>query len=319
MTTPPSTNAAPKWPHRVALCASILTWPLVFLGGLVTTYKVGMAVPDWPTTFGANMLLYDFMNAPPGVQLEHTHRLLGVAVGLACLVLCVVLVWKGPRPAIKALGVAALIGVSLQGLLGGLRVTRNSQVLAAVHGATGQYFFGLMVAIVVVTGSVWLGATTPRPDTLRLRRRTLATLGMLLVVVPLGAIVRHFGSHMAIGGHLLLALMVLGHAIALVVKIERSKVIVPELVPSSRALGASILLQFAAGVVALVLLWPLDPARVRFDALQVLVRTFHQANGALLLGAAIVMTLRAHRAFAPAAGRLEGIVPTSSRDLEVVA
>ena len=53
----------------------------------MTTYRVGLAVPDWPTTFGDNMFLYDFWNAPFGVRIEHAHRLYGAAVGLATVLL----------------------------------------------------------------------------------------------------------------------------------------------------------------------------------------------------------------------------------------
>lgn len=307
-----------KWPHRVAIAAACLTWPLLFLGGLVTTLQVGMAVPDWPTTFGVNMFLYNFLNDSIGVQLEHSHRLLGAAVGLACVALCATLLWRDPRRWVKVLGVLALAGVIAQGVVGGTRVTQNSQTLAALHGVTGQYFLGLMVAIAVVTGRVWAETSSPRPDERRLRRNALATLAALVVVVPLGAIVRHFGSHMAIGGHLLLALMVLGHAIALVVKIEKSRVQAPELVPSSRALGLLIVAQVLLGVAALVALWPLDPSRIRHDALQVIIRTGHQANGGLLMGAAVVLWLRAVRTFAPVAGPSQASVPSSPRDLEVV-
>ena len=38
----------------------------------MTTYRVGMAVPDWPTTFGINMFLYDLLGPPWGVFVEHT-------------------------------------------------------------------------------------------------------------------------------------------------------------------------------------------------------------------------------------------------------
>src|SRR5262245_38586844 len=72
-------------PHRVALVAAAMTWPLLLVGGSVTVYRVGMAVPDWPTTFGMNMFLYRFWNAAWGVQVEHTHRLFGAAVGVACI------------------------------------------------------------------------------------------------------------------------------------------------------------------------------------------------------------------------------------------
>ncbi len=64
----------------------LFTLPLLYVGGSVTTYRVGLAVPDWPQTFGINMFLYDFWNAPFGVRVEHTHRLYGAAVGLATVV-----------------------------------------------------------------------------------------------------------------------------------------------------------------------------------------------------------------------------------------
>src|SRR5436305_12713818 len=76
-----------RGPHYVAVFAAVFTWPLLLVGGSVTVYRVGMAVPDWPTTFGINMFLYDFVNAPWGVYLEHSHRLFGAAVGLTCVVL----------------------------------------------------------------------------------------------------------------------------------------------------------------------------------------------------------------------------------------
>src|SRR3954453_21906471 len=127
-------------PHWMALFAAVFTLPLLFIGGSVTTYRVGMAVPDWPTTFGINMFLYDFWNAPFGVQVEHTHRLYGAAVGLATIGLMVWFLAFESRRWMKALGVAALFAVIVQGVLGGTRVTQVSTFLAAVHGSTGQAF-----------------------------------------------------------------------------------------------------------------------------------------------------------------------------------
>src|SRR5438445_7066802 len=94
MTIPPETqhSGTPALRHSgtqhfVAVLAAVFTWPLIFVGGLVTTYRVGMAVPDWPTTFGMNMFLYRFWEAAWGVFIEHGHRLYGAAVGLATIVL----------------------------------------------------------------------------------------------------------------------------------------------------------------------------------------------------------------------------------------
>ena len=76
----------------------------------MTTYRVGLAVPDWPTTFGINMFLYNFWNAPFGVRVEHTHRLYGAAVGLATIVLAGWLSCFERRRWMKALGFARALG-----------------------------------------------------------------------------------------------------------------------------------------------------------------------------------------------------------------
>src|SRR5262249_46845306 len=141
-----------RGPHWIALAATVFTLPLLYVGGSVTTYRVGLAVPDWPTTFGINMFLYDFWNAPFGVRVEHTHRLYGAAVGLCTLLLAGWFLLFERRGWMKALGVIALAVVVFQGILGGTRVTEVSTFLAAVHGTTGQAFFGLMVALCVLTG-----------------------------------------------------------------------------------------------------------------------------------------------------------------------
>ena len=69
-----------------------------------------MAVPDWPTTFGINMFLYNFWNAPFGVRVEHAHRLYGAAVGLATIVLTAWFLAFERRRWMKVLGVVALAG-----------------------------------------------------------------------------------------------------------------------------------------------------------------------------------------------------------------
>ena len=61
------------------------TFPLIWVGGLVTTYDAGMAVPDWPTTYGYNLFLYPWQtwfSGPWDLFIEHGHRLFGAAVGM---------------------------------------------------------------------------------------------------------------------------------------------------------------------------------------------------------------------------------------------
>src|SRR3954454_25320426 len=166
-------------PHWMALFAAVFPLPLLFVGGSVTTYRVGMAVPDWPTTFGINMFLYDFWNAPFGVQVEHTHRLYGAAVGLATIGLMAWFLAFESRRWMKVLGVVAVVAVIVQGVLGGTRVTQVSTFLAAVHGFTGQAFFALMVALCVMTGREWQAGAPPVAAPDHLRRRATVLLGML--------------------------------------------------------------------------------------------------------------------------------------------
>ena len=177
----PAAAAGPyrRGPFWIALFATVFTLPLLFVGGSVTTYRVGLAVPDWPTTFGDNMFVYDFWNAPFGVRIEHAHRLYGAAVGLATLVLAGWFLAFERRAWIKWLGVLAVVAVIVQGILGGTRVTEVSTLLAAVHGCMGQAFFGLLVTLCVVTGRRWSKAGPPVVDSERLRHELLINLGLV--------------------------------------------------------------------------------------------------------------------------------------------
>src|SRR5688572_13709785 len=58
----PAAPPAPpgRWLHRWAVLIVALVWPLIWVGGQVTTYDAGMAVPDWPGTYGYNLFLYPY-------------------------------------------------------------------------------------------------------------------------------------------------------------------------------------------------------------------------------------------------------------------
>ncbi len=289
-------NAKPRPLIRaIALLAAAMTLPLLYVGGSVTTYKVGMAVPDWPTTFHENMFTYNFWRAPFGVQVEHVHRLYGAAVGLATLVLSVALLAFEPRRWLKVLGVVALVAVSGQGYLGGLRVNLNSTVLAAVHGCVGQAFFGLLVAICVFAGSDWNTAEGRTGDPANIRSRAMIGLWMIYGQILAGSWLRHFATPTALWVHSALAVVVVIYSgwLTRVVKAHRAEV--PRLVGPARLLSVVAGIQILLGVVALVLLWPLDGTARPVPALQAAIRTGHQTNGALLFAVSIVLTLRSFR------------------------
>jgi cytochrome c oxidase assembly protein subunit 15 len=87
--------------NRLAQAAVCAVFGLIFVGGLVTSWQAGMAVPDWPLSFGSLNPDGWWANFP--VRLEHGHRLLAAFVGLFVGVLCAA-VWGNFR----ALGFAAL-------------------------------------------------------------------------------------------------------------------------------------------------------------------------------------------------------------------
>jgi len=221
-------------------------------------------------------------------------------VGLSTVILAAWFLVAERRRSMKWLGVLALLAVIGQGVLGGTRVTRNSTMLAALHGITGQAFFALMVALCVLTGRDWLEAAGRRPDPAHLRRRALVTLALVASQIVAGAWLRHFPSPAALAAHAVLAAAVWGHAAMLAWRVERRKAESPALTASSRAMALAVTAQVALGVAAWWMLRPIDGTPRMVTIVQAMVRTGHQANGALLLAAAVVLTLRASRHLAPA-------------------
>lgn len=189
----------------------------------MTTYDAGMAVPDWPTTYGYNMFLYPistWVSGPWDLFIEHGHRLLGSLAGLVTIALNLA-IWRfDDRPWMKTVGVTALLLVVSQGLLGGLRVRMNSTDFARAHGCTGPLFFATCVSICVMTSRFWRQSTTERFVSGLDRKSVLS--GWMLVALAylqlvLGAHLRHPGvtwSPMQFRGvvvfHVILAIVLLG-------------------------------------------------------------------------------------------------------------
>jgi cytochrome c oxidase assembly protein subunit 15 len=219
------------WPHRLAVVLACATFPLVWVGGLVTTTDAGMAVPDWPNTYGYNLFLYPWqtwLSAPWDLFVEHGHRLLAATVGLITIGLVIVLFRVEHRRWLRGLGIAALALVIFQGVLGGMRVLMDERTLAMLHGMTGPLFFAVAVALVVFTSHTWLRAANSGSQEIEQgggHIRVLATATALLVYlqIVLGAVLRHVpvdsqaGTFMlAVHFHLFLAGVLVLHIAALV-------------------------------------------------------------------------------------------------------
>ena len=118
-------DARSPWVFRWAMLVTLLTFPLIWLGGLVTTHDAGMAVPDWPGTYGYNLFLYPlsaWVYGPFDLFVEHGHRLLASIVGLFAIGLYVVAYWTESRRWMVWTCFLFLTAIIAQGVLGGVRV-----------------------------------------------------------------------------------------------------------------------------------------------------------------------------------------------------
>src|SRR3954466_13823819 len=149
-----------KWLNRFAWLTCAATLLLICSGGMVTSKNVGLAVPDWPTTFGYNMFLFPVSNWVGGILVEHPHRLLGSLVGFLTIILAVWLWLRDERRWVRSLGMIAVAGVILQGILGGLRVTMMKDQIGIFHACVAQAFLGLLVFIALVTTKFWASLPT---------------------------------------------------------------------------------------------------------------------------------------------------------------
>jgi heme a synthase len=194
---------APKnsWLHCYAVLTALATFSLVWVGGLVTSHGAGMAVPDWPTTYGYNMFFFPFSKWVGGIFYEHSHRLVASAVGLLTVILTTWLWMTEQRRWLRWLGGIALVAVILQGSLGGLRVTQMKDVIGVFHATFAQLFLGLVCAIALFTSRWWIeaGANQIPNDVARVLRSAFGFVtGLLLLQLILGASMRHQHAGLAI-------------------------------------------------------------------------------------------------------------------------
>jgi cytochrome c oxidase assembly protein subunit 15 len=304
--------AAPaNWVGAFAVVGAVATFFLVIAGGLVTSYEAGLAVVDWPNSYGYNMFLYPLSKMTGGIYYEHAHRLFGSLVGLATLVLAGLVFSSKRHRFARPLAVAATVAVVVQGILGGLRVTGRftmsaspemtapNLTLAVVHGVAGQVFFALMVALAVVLSTAWATpGTISRTRIPGMGVRTLSSLlvAMIVLQVFLGAVLRHTAAWLML--HIILAVVVFTVAIACGTVVLGEFQELRILRRTAMFLIVGIIVQMVLGVGAL-LVTRSPAARPGLDVLEVAVATAHQAAGALLLACTVLIALWTRRVASP--------------------
>ena len=311
-------------PHRLAWLLAFFTFQLIWIGGSVTMYGAGMAVPDWPNTYGYNLFLYPLRSwlRVWDVFLEDSHRLVGASVGLITIAMAASLWLLDRRGWMRTLGLVTLAGVIFQGVLGGLRVVGNDLFLAKVHGCTAPLFFTLCGSLVVFTSSAWcaaeagpanLGSADLGPDR-RASCRCCGWFGLIASVaiylqIVAGANLRHFPPDADTGRFILWVWL---HVLGAVTIFIAGMVLLgltffrprsgPRLRCRARILALLILVQVSLGLATWVTkygfprwfqeyLWAAPYTVAAKDWPQAFSVTAHTGAGSLCLAAAISLTL----------------------------
>ncbi|MCS7089314.1 MAG: COX15/CtaA family protein [Verrucomicrobiota bacterium] len=158
--------------HRFAVLTACAVLGLIGAGGLVTSHGAGLAVPDWPNTYGYNLFFFPISHWIGGIFYEHTHRLWGAVVGFLTLVLAVWMQGAPARPWLRS-GGAILLGIAL--IVAALAPSRwQDAVVLSVVGAAA-----------LVGGRFWPRC---RPQPARLRWLSLSALGLVILQGVLGGL-----------------------------------------------------------------------------------------------------------------------------------
>ncbi len=280
--------------HRLAIAMMCLTASLVFVGGSVTSNDAGMAVLDWPTTNGENMITYHPRHWVNGEDIffEHSHRLLGAFVGVVMIALALLTQVRDNRTAVRVLGWAMLAGVIAQGVMGGYRVLNDSINLAVIHGCFAHLFFSSTVLMVMLTSRIWQSNPGPQGFSPGLRRFSVISAATVYGQIIAGAIYRHFGHSLAyhVIGACLATLVISGMVLWISGQYHER----PLHLRLTKWLGGFLMLQLMLGVAAYVSILEYDAAR-NATFVEWFVPSLHVVIGSGILGLSVGLVVSIFR------------------------
>jgi cytochrome c oxidase assembly protein subunit 15 len=291
-----TTKQYSPWLHRYAIFVAICTFLLIIAGALVTSNDAGLSVPDWPTSFGS----FRMPRMVGGIKFEHGHRMIAGTVGILTIILALALWIKDSRRWVKWIGGAAVLAVLTQALLGGITVLFYLPVaISTSHATLAQIFFCLAASLAFFTRADWRWDEPKLEDasTPSLRHLTVATTGVILVQLILGAVYRHSREGVVaphVVGACVVAMLVAWVVTRTVIKFSQ----VRALLRPAMLLGALVIIQLSLGIGAYIVKMadrnapqPLPPV--------VNMTTAHLAVGALVLVTSLYLTYQTHRFLAP--------------------
>jgi heme a synthase len=280
--------------HVFAVVTAVVSLAPIGLGSLVTTLGAGMAFPDWPTSDGQGMLAYPWLHSTGDKFVEHGHRLAGMLVGV-CAVGLFVAAWIGRSSSNVRLAVLmVLVGVIVQGLLGGLRVRLDRQVVAFGHSVFGCLVFVGLWMVSSATSRNW---TTISRQVLDSRR--LVILAWIYPVCSLtqyviGGVIRHFGG--LVDAHLIGAVLVFLLSVAVVMCSFRG--VYGDLRSRALLVGMAVSGQILIGLAVWLTKFgfaPVGLVAVQHSLAQVVARSLHTVIGMVVVATAVSWTVTVFR------------------------
>ena len=260
-----------------------MTLFLIFVGGMVTSTGSGLAVPDWPLSYGTLF--------PPmvgGVFYEHGHRMVAALVGVLMLCLAIWLGVAEKRRWVRTLSFYAFAAVVAQGLLGGLTVLFFLPTpISVFHGVLAQTFFVLTI-LIAYSQSLERRSTemqTRETDPIALRLSMLLSFFVYAQLI-LGALMRHTDPGLAIPNFLLF-IHLLGAVVIVVAALCLNVACIRVYKKKSNIRGTLYLLDL---LILAQLLLGLSAVLTRQS---VVITSFHVVTGAAVLGASVLLVLRA--------------------------
>lgn len=280
--------------HRFAVFTAACTFLLLIAGALVTSNDAGLAVPDWPLSYGTLF--------PPmvgGIKWEHGHRLIATTVGILTIILAVWAWRRESRRWVRNLAWGALGIVIAQGILGGITVEFFLPPwVSSAHATLAELFFATVISLAVFTSQWWLSELPQLEDngSPHLRTLTVWTSSLVLVQMVLGAAFRH--NAFGIIPHVIGAIIVTGMVFWNVLAVSRRFGAMKDLRRAARYLEISLGLQLLLGGAAY---WAVVGARVAVQPtpLYVAITVSHVAVGALTFAASALLTLYCFRILKP--------------------
>ncbi len=189
----PVSDATPRWLRRFTKLVAFSTLFLIFAGAMVTSTGSGLAVPDWPLSYGMLM--------PPmvgGIFYEHGHRMIATAVGILTIIQAIWLQRREPKRYVRILGWVSLGAVIAQGLLGGLTVIYLlPPAISVAHAGLAQIFFCINVAIAFFASTFFHSIRSYEKGDAPAASST-ALLVIVYAQILIGATMRHLGAGLAI-------------------------------------------------------------------------------------------------------------------------